>query len=214
MMLTVGDLLGYIAALLVFSTFCMRTMMPLRFVAIASNVAFIAYGVHGGLWPIVTLHGVLLPLNVYRLFEIRSLLAKIQAARTTEFDPAPLLGALAHRSYATGEAVFRKGDPAEAAYYIASGTVAIPEHGATLPPGTLFGEIGIFLDAHRRTASAICETPAEIYEVSEKAVVTALFQHPALGSALLRLLAARYAANIASLEREVEALKAGPATGR
>ena len=34
-----GELVGYLASALVFATFYMKTMMPLRAVAIASNVA-------------------------------------------------------------------------------------------------------------------------------------------------------------------------------
>jgi CRP/FNR family transcriptional regulator, cyclic AMP receptor protein len=39
-----SDAVGYVASLLVFCTFYMRTMLPLRVVAIASNVAFMIYG--------------------------------------------------------------------------------------------------------------------------------------------------------------------------
>jgi ABC-type glycerol-3-phosphate transport system permease component len=59
---------GYLAASLVFSTFCTRRMVPLRILAIAGNIAFIGYGYLGELWPIVILHAALLmPLNIYRL---------------------------------------------------------------------------------------------------------------------------------------------------
>ena len=37
-------MIGYIAAALVFATFSMKTMVPLRLVGIASNLFFIAYG--------------------------------------------------------------------------------------------------------------------------------------------------------------------------
>ena len=43
-----AELVGYLASALVFATFYMKTMMPLRAVAIASNVAFISYGYVGG----------------------------------------------------------------------------------------------------------------------------------------------------------------------
>jgi CRP/FNR family transcriptional regulator, cyclic AMP receptor protein len=61
------DLIGYLASALVFTTFYMTAMLPLRLVAIASNVAFIAYGGLGGMTPIILLHVGLLPLNVWRL---------------------------------------------------------------------------------------------------------------------------------------------------
>ena len=75
---------GWIAAALVFSTFFMKTMLPLRLVAIASNVAFmtygllsIAYGDFGRIYPIFVLHTCLLPLNVVRLIELRRVIAAV-----------------------------------------------------------------------------------------------------------------------------------------
>ena len=62
------ELVGYLASALVFATFCMRAMLALRLIAIASNVAFIVYGHLGGLTPIVLLHAGLLPLNAWRLY--------------------------------------------------------------------------------------------------------------------------------------------------
>jgi hypothetical protein len=61
------DLLGYAAAGLVLATFCMRDMVALRWMAIASNLAFIAYGGLAGLGPVLVLHLLLLPVNVLRL---------------------------------------------------------------------------------------------------------------------------------------------------
>ncbi len=64
------DALGYLAALLVLLTFCMRGMVALRVLAIASNVAFIVYAATLGLAPVLLLHGLLLPLNVWRMREL------------------------------------------------------------------------------------------------------------------------------------------------
>ena len=58
---------GYLAGSLVFATFCTTRMVPLRALAIASNIAFIGYGYLGELWPILILHAAMLPLNVHRL---------------------------------------------------------------------------------------------------------------------------------------------------
>jgi len=68
-----ADLFGYSASLLVFATFYMKSMIPLRLTAIASNIAFISYAWINGLTPILILHGALLPLNVLRLIEQRRL---------------------------------------------------------------------------------------------------------------------------------------------
>ena len=58
---------GYLAASLVFATFCTKRMVPLRALAIASNIAFIGYGYLGELRPILILHAALLPMNILRL---------------------------------------------------------------------------------------------------------------------------------------------------
>jgi hypothetical protein len=61
------EVVGYLASALVLATFCMRDMVPLRCVAIASNLAFIAYGALADLGPVLVLHLLLLPVNVGRL---------------------------------------------------------------------------------------------------------------------------------------------------
>jgi len=61
--------LGYLASLLVLATFCMRGMVALRTVAIASNLAFISYASLADIDPVLLLHLLLLPTNVYRLVQ-------------------------------------------------------------------------------------------------------------------------------------------------
>ena len=63
------ELIGYLASLLVLMTFCMSGMVALRALAIASNVAFIAYAALVGISPVLVLHALLLPMNAYRLLQ-------------------------------------------------------------------------------------------------------------------------------------------------
>ncbi len=65
------ELAGYVASSLVFMTFYMRGMIPLRLVALCSNVAFLVYACALHLLPIVILHGALIPVNVCRLIAAR-----------------------------------------------------------------------------------------------------------------------------------------------
>src|SRR5215467_15599385 len=89
------DGVGFAAAGLVLATFCMRSMTALRWVAIASNVAFIAYSYFRGLAPVLLLHTLLLPVNVCRL-------AQLQGSRSKPSDQDgashPLSSYIAHRS--------------------------------------------------------------------------------------------------------------------
>jgi CRP/FNR family transcriptional regulator, cyclic AMP receptor protein len=61
--------IGYFASLLVLVSFCTRDMVALRAVAIAGNLAFIAYGAMADIGPVLLLHLVLLPVNMLRLAE-------------------------------------------------------------------------------------------------------------------------------------------------
>jgi hypothetical protein len=71
-MTTIYDISGFVASALVLFTFLTNDMRLLRIIAIFSNVAFIAYGVLGGLWPILCLHLLLLPVNATRLVELQT----------------------------------------------------------------------------------------------------------------------------------------------
>ena len=63
-----ADLLGYAASCAVLATFLMRTMVPLRLVAILSNVLFLVFGYLQNIHPVFVLHLALLPINFWRLF--------------------------------------------------------------------------------------------------------------------------------------------------
>lgn len=65
-----SEIIGWLAASLVLSTFCMRSMIALRSVAILSNLAFIAYASTQGFLPALALHIVLLPLNSIELLRL------------------------------------------------------------------------------------------------------------------------------------------------
>jgi len=61
------DVLGFLASGLVLTSFWMRDMLSLRLVAIASNVAFIIYGHAAHILPVMALHAILLPVNLWHV---------------------------------------------------------------------------------------------------------------------------------------------------
>jgi hypothetical protein len=79
------DVLGYAASALVLATFCMKSMRWLRASAIASNFAFILYALVTDMRPILILHTILLPVNIYRLAQVG--LHRLGKART---EPVPV----------------------------------------------------------------------------------------------------------------------------
>ena len=80
------DMIGWAASAAVLATFCMNTMMPLRVLAIISNVLFCAFGALAHIFPVLILHAILLPVNVVRLVQIRRVVHGIQAAENSELS--------------------------------------------------------------------------------------------------------------------------------
>src|ERR1700754_720249 len=123
------DALGYAASASVLLTFCMSTMVPLRVVAICSNVLFASYGAVVHIYPVLVLHLVLLPVNVIRLMQIRRLVREVRAAARGELPIEALLPLMSRRIFNAGDVLVRAGETADHMYYVAKGTLRIPEPG-------------------------------------------------------------------------------------
>ncbi len=193
--MTFGAFAGYIASVLVFATFCMKTIVPLRLVAIASNVFFILYGIFEGLVPILLLHLALLPLNIIRLAQLQLAAREIEEAFEEAFSPTSILPLMHEQTWSAGDVIFSIGDDSDAVYMVGEGRVQIPEVGIELGPGDVFGEIGLFSDQGLRTASAVMLEDGFLYRLERKALAGALVQHPRMGIHLLRLITRRLMQN-------------------
>ena len=194
------QIVAWIASALVFLAFFMKTIIPLRVVAIASNVVFISYallGVYYGIFekvfPIFVLHMALLPLNILRLYQIKQLIKKIREASAAEDSVEYLIPYMKKETHAKGEVLFHKGDTADKIYFLQQGVVTIPEIHKHLTSGTVFGEVGVFTPYPVRSASAICDEESEIYSIHRDKVLELYYQNPQFGFLIVHLLS-RYAA--------------------
>lgn len=193
------DLLGYLAAGIVFLTFCMRTMTALRIVGIASNLAFIGYALTADLMPILLLHGLLLPLNLFRLYQIRQQVRTIERAGSEvggadNFDW--LIPIAETRRLKPGDTLFRKGEHASSLYVITEGEILLPEIGVVLGPKTMLGEIGLFSRQRTRTTSARAVGDVTLAELTEKKVYEIYFDNPQFAYQLIRLITQRLIDNL------------------
>jgi CRP/FNR family transcriptional regulator, cyclic AMP receptor protein len=189
------EVVGYCASLLVFCTFYMKTMIPLRGVAIASNIVFVTYGLAGGIYPVFVLHVVLLPLNCLRLYQMRTLIRRVREASRGHMSTEWLIPLMTHHKHKSRDVLFRMGDPANSIYLILEGSVRLVELDVTLGPGTLIGEIGVFAPDNRRTGTAVCESDVEIGAISEEKVLQLFYQNPNFGFYLFRLVVQRMLEN-------------------
>jgi len=171
-------LVGYVASLLVLSTFYMKAMVPLRCVAIVSNVAFLTYGYLAGLYPVFFLHAVLLPLNILRLHQLRPLIGRARRASKGDCAIEWMVPFMTKEEFKKADVLFRKGDKAAKFYYIESGSVRLPELGIALGPGETVGEIRIFSPLKDRTATAICETDVTALVLNDYKVLELYDQMP------------------------------------
>ncbi|MFO7856111.1 MAG: cyclic nucleotide-binding domain-containing protein [Paracoccaceae bacterium] len=202
------EALGWIAAGVVFMTFCMKTMPALRVLAVIGNLAFIAYGLAASLTPILLLHGALLPLNLARLAQLRAQIRRL--AEAGRCDPgakhfAWLVEMAKPRRLAAGETLFRKGDPAHSLFVVVSGEVELPEHGIRLGPGALIGELGLLMADNRRTATVRATEDSRLAELTEERVHQLYFDNPRFAWKLIRLVTARLLGNLRRQEAAAEA---------
>lgn len=193
--MTWTSIFGYVAALAVLATFCMKTMRPLRIVALGSNVLFAIYGFYGHIYPVLALHLVLFPINLTRLFQVQRMIRRVEGAAASELSIADILPLMRRHTVHAGEPVVKKGDLADRLYYIGSGTMQIRETGFLLKAGDVFGEIGLFAPDQKRTATISASTDCELYYLAEASVRELYFQNPAFGFAILRLIVTRLLEN-------------------
>ena len=200
--------LGYVASGFVFLAFCMKGMLSLRLISIASNLAFIFYALAADLTPILVLHGFLLPLNVFRLVQMqRQVRIASEAARTRpeeeRFDWLIPLGN--KRVLPAGATLFSKGEYADSLAIVIEGEVLLPEVGVTLGPGSIVGEIGLFSGNSRRTASVEAIGTVKLAEITERRVQELYFDNPSFAYKIIRLITRRLVVHIQQLESLVEA---------
>lgn len=201
------EILGYVGAGFNVATYSMRTMVPLRVFAIISNAIFITYAGLAGVFPILILHSILLPLNAYRLREMLRLVANIRKAATGEVQMEWLKPFMAKRRAAKGDVLFRRGDPASELFFTLSGRFRLEEIGIDLGPGQVVGELGLLAPENRRSQTLACSADGEVLTITYDQVRQLYFQNPEFGFYFLRLTTERLFENVGRLEKEVAALR-------
>ena len=184
-------LLGTIGVGLTLASNLMKRMVPLRIFALAANSFLIAYALMRAEWISTALQVTLLFVNAYRLWDLQRMLTAIESANAETPLQDWLLPHMKKKTFKAGEVLFRKGDAAHQLIYIRQGTVRIEEIGQTLSAGSMVGEIGLFSEDRKRTATIVCETPCICYTMTDEAIHLLYFQNPKLGFYLIRLIVQR-----------------------
>lgn len=191
-----------VAAVLVIVSAFVKTMIPLRWLAVASNVGFVIYGL---LYPaplMLALHAVLLPVNLWRVWQMIGLTRRVAAtadARQMELWLRPYMRS---RRAKAGDLVFADGDVADRLYFLAAGEIELPEVGGTLQAGQMFGEIAFFAPGRRRSSSARCLSDCTLLSIDEATFRQLVYQNPDFGLEVVRLIAGRLTEDVRRLQSQ------------
>ena len=182
---------GYLGALMTLTTFSMKTMLHLRIAGIVSNLAFISYGAFGHVYPVLMLHLALLPLNVWRLWQLLQLTRQIEEISGSQLSMEWLKPFSRRRTVHAGETLFRRGDAAAEVLFVLSGRFRAMEADVALGQGEVIGELGLITREHKRTQTVVCEEAGSLLSVTYDEVRQMYYQNPKFGFFFLELVAER-----------------------
>jgi CRP/FNR family transcriptional regulator, cyclic AMP receptor protein len=180
-------LLAYVASALTVGSLGMKTMLPLRIFALFGNVIFIAYGVFEHLYFVTLLNLVILPVNAFRLVEIKRLIRNVRDAANENHVFDALMPFARRLTPKKGEVIIRKGDPSDSLYLVLEGSLWVEEARTELGAGTVVGEIGVLSGTRKRTATVTAKTDCVLARVSADDFQQVYFTHPSVGLSLVRL---------------------------
>ena len=206
--MSIAEMAGYLAAVFVFLTFYVKTMIPLRMIGICSNCMFIIYGSLDGLYPVLVLHLILLPLNGLRLLEILRLTKQVRRAAQGDLNMDWLKPFTSTQRAKSGDVLFRKGDAADAMFFVVSGRYHLTELETDVLTGQVVGELGLFAPDKARTRTLACIEDGELMKISYEQVRRLYHQNSQFGFYFLQLITRRLFENITQLERELATRKA------
>ena len=195
-----------IAGALVLASTFVKTMIPLRFLAVASNLGFVVYGALHPSLIMLLLHATLLPINIFRVAQMVRLTRRVsEAAQTSDLSGVWLRPYMRARRYRAGHVLFRKGDEATHLFFLAVGRIEFVEIGQVMESGRLFGEIAFFAPDKCRSATARCLTNCTVLRIDENTFKQLYFQNPVFGFEVVQLIAGRLMADRQRLEALVAA---------
>jgi hypothetical protein len=195
---------GALAASFVVGSAFVRTMIPLRWLAVAGNIGFIVFGALHPQWLTLAVASVLLPINVYRARQMMRLTRRVKAAQVEgDFSALWLRPYMRPRRLKAGTVLFHKGDPADHLYCLVDGGIELVEIGLRLEPGRIFGEIAFFAPDRRRTLTARCVADATVLTIDEPTLTQLYHQNPSFGFHLVSLVAARLSQDVRRVEQRL-----------
>jgi hypothetical protein len=201
---------GFIGAGLMVTSYLMKSMLPLRVVALVACLFLVLYGYFAAAIPTLLLYGALIPINIKKTLQIHKLVKAIENARSDTPISEWLLPNMTRRTAKAGTMLWNKGDVASEMLYLESGSLRLVEYDEVLAPGSLVGEIGLFAPDNIRTLSLECVTDCTLFSLSAEGMARLYYQNPKLGFHVMRLIVARLMHDTEKARHEATSSSFGP----
>jgi hypothetical protein len=196
---------GTVAAVLIVVSTLVKTIIPLRWLAVGGNIGFVVYGLAHPAPMVAALHAALLPINLWRVLEMQRLTRRVMRAETAAAELQVWLQPyMKRRRMRAGTVLFRRGDRADRVYVLAEGRLEVVESGRIVEAGEMFGEIGFFAPGRRRTATVRSLERSTLLSIDETTFRQLFFQNPGFGFEVVRLIAGRLSGDVQRLTAELQ----------
>jgi hypothetical protein len=185
-----------------------RTMMPLRWLAVGSDFALLIYGALSPSYATLATAAVLLPINILRAVEITRLARRVRTAeRASDHVRIWLKPYMKSRKLKAGQTLFNKGDKAKDLFLLVDGQLELAEIGKPIEAGRIFGEIALFSPSGLRTNTVHAITDCTVLQIDDRTVKQLYYQEPAFGFQLISLLAERLSNDLQRAQSQFAELK-------
>jgi CRP/FNR family transcriptional regulator, cyclic AMP receptor protein len=185
----------------------MKTILPLRCIAITANRVGLVYSLWLGLCPGVLVNIILLPLNTFRMIQMVRLISRANRVAKGDLLIDWLKPFMNHREVAAGELLVAKDDPAETMFYTLAGRHRLRESGLEVPPGSLVGEMAFLSPGNRRSQTLESLEAGSVLAIPYDQLRQLYLENPEFGFYFLRLTSERLFQNMTAMEREIARLR-------
>jgi CRP-like cAMP-binding protein len=124
---------------------------------------------------------------------MKRLIRRIIASAHADKSLAPMIPFMTITRFPANTVLFAQGSPADKLYYVAKGELTAVTHKVDMGPGSIIGEIGVFMPAHTRSDTVVCKTDVELGSITAAKARVLFFEQPQFAAFLTRIIAERAA---------------------
>lgn len=119
-----------------------------------------------------------------------------------------LLPHMVEENLKAGDVLFKKDDKVDKLYYIKTGCVKFPEIDKKACAGEVIGELGILSPSNKRTSTALCDSDAQLYAITQAKLFELFNTMPQILFELIQISLGRFSTNLKDSITEKQKIEA------